>query len=161
MTDHVDGVLDQWAHERPDLDVSPMAVAGRVSRVARLFAAETARTFSAHGLDHASFDVLATLRRAGPPYALSPTALTRSSMVTSGAISQRLDRLEARGLVVRRPRPTDGRGTDVALTDEGRALVDRALPDHLATQERLLAALSGEQRGELAALLRELLVSLE
>ncbi|WP_022928100.1 MarR family winged helix-turn-helix transcriptional regulator [Patulibacter americanus] len=161
MTDHVAGVLDQWARERPDLDVSPMAVVGRVSRVSRRFAAETARTFAQHGLDHASFDVLATLRRAGPPYALSPTALTRSSMVTSGAISQRLDRLEARGLVVRRPRPTDGRGTDVALTDEGKALVDRALPDHLATEERLLAALSDEQRAELATLLSALLVSLE
>ena len=161
MTDHVDEVLKQWARERPDLDVSPMAVIGRLSRVSQLLAVELGRTFADHDLDHPSFDVLATLRRSGPPYALSPTALMRSSMVTSGAISQRLGRLEARGLVERTPRPTDGRGTDVRLTDQGRALVDQALPDHVATEQRLLAALTDRQCTDLANLLRELLQSLD
>ncbi|HYY09822.1 MAG TPA: MarR family transcriptional regulator, partial [Kineosporiaceae bacterium] len=102
------------------------------------------------------FDVLATLRRSGAPYALTAGDLMRSAMVTSGAITQRLDRLEARGWVRRGPHPGDGRVVLVTLTDDGRSLVDRVLPDHLATEERLLAALSPEQRTTLAALLRTL-----
>ena len=95
--DHVDRVLAQWARQRPDLDVSPMAVIGRLSRATRLIDAELRRTFAAHGLDAASFDVLATLRRSDPPHRLTPAALMRSAMVTSGAVTQRLDRLEERG----------------------------------------------------------------
>ncbi|GGP44020.1 MarR family winged helix-turn-helix transcriptional regulator [Streptomyces melanogenes] len=160
MTDHVDLLLAQWGERRPDLDVSPMAVIGRLKRLSRLIEAELRRTFAEHGLDPASFDVLATLRRSAPPHLLTPAELMRSAMVTSGAVSQRLDRLEARGLVTRSPSPSDGRVVEVALTAEGRALVDRALPDHLATEERLLAALGTDRRDALADTLRELLESL-
>ncbi|MEV6549119.1 MarR family transcriptional regulator [Streptomyces sp. NPDC051597] len=160
MTDHVDLLLAQWGERRPDLDVSPMAVIGRLKRLSRLIETELRRTFAEHGLDPASFDVLATLRRSAPPHLLTPAELMRSAMVTSGAVSQRLDKLEERGLVTRSPSPTDGRVVQVALTPEGRALIDRALPDHLATEERLLAALAPDRRDALADTLRELLESL-
>lgn len=160
MADHVDLVLKQWDAQRPDLDVSPMAVIGRLSRAHRLIDAELGRTFAKHGLDRASFDVLATLRRSDPPHRLTPTGLMRASMVTSGAITQRLDRLEARGLVARTPSESDGRGVQVELTDEGRALIDRALPDHVDNETRVLGALTGPQREELAGTLRTLLESL-
>jgi DNA-binding MarR family transcriptional regulator len=160
MADHVDRVLEQWHAERPDLDVSPMAVIGRLSRLSALVDAELRRTFARHGLDRASFDVLATLRRSGPPYRLTPTELMRSAMVTSGAITQRLDKLEARGLVKRSPDEADGRGVRVELTGDGGELIDRALPDHVATEHRILAALDGDQREELATTLRTLLESL-
>lgn len=160
MADHVDLVLRQWGAQRPDLDVSPMAVIGRMSRSSRLIGAELSRTFAAHGLDSASFDVLATLRRSGPGQPLTPAGLMRSAMVTSGAVTQRLDRLEARGLVTRTPSGSDGRVVHVELTEEGRALIDRALPDHLATENRVLAALSDAERRTLACTLRGLLESL-
>jgi uncharacterized protein (TIGR03083 family) len=136
VTDHVDRVLEQWAEQRPDLDVSPMAIIGRLSRLSRLISAELTRTFSAHELDSASFDVLATLRRNGR--SLTPAELMKSAMVTSGAITQRLDRLQSRGLVSRTPSEKDGRVVHVALTEEGRELIDRALPDHVETERRLL-----------------------
>lgn len=158
--DHVDVVLGQWQTERPDLDVSPMAVIGRLSIASRLIDAHLSRTFAAHGLDAASFDVLATLRRAGPPYQLSPTQLTRAAMITTGAVSQRLDRLEARSLVTREPSSSDGRGVQVTLTPAGRDLIDQTLPDHLQTEHRLLAALSPRQRAVLAETLQQLLRSI-
>ncbi len=160
MADHVDRVLEQWGAQRPDLDASPMAVIGRLSRVSRLISTELLRTCSAHGLDAASFDVLATLRRNDPPHRLTPAELMRSAMVTSGAITQRLDRLQARGLVTRTPSNSDGRVVHVALTDDGRALIDQALPDHVDTENRLLAALTKTQRDTLADILRNLLESL-
>jgi DNA-binding MarR family transcriptional regulator len=160
MADHVDRVLEQWHAERPDLDVSPMAVIGRLSRLSALVDAELRRTFARHDLDRATFDVLATLRRSGPPYRLTPTELMRSAMVTSGAITQRLDKMEARGLVKRTPDETDGRGVRVELTEDGGELIDRALPDHVATEHRILAALGGDERAKLAATLRTLLESL-
>lgn len=160
MTDHVDRVLEQWGAERPDLDVSPMAVLGRLARLGRLVDAEQRRTFAAHGLDPASFDVLATLRRSNPPHGLTAAELMVAAMVTSGAITQRLDRLEARGLVTRTPGERDRRVVLVSLTEEGRTLIDEALPDHVATQRRLLAALSDSERDSLAATFRTLLESL-
>ncbi len=159
MADHVDRVLEQWGAQRPDLDVSPMAVIGRLSRSSQLISAELRRTFGEHGLDAASFDVLATLRRSGPR-CLTPAELMRTAMVTSGAITQRLDRLEVCGLVTRTPSATDGRVVNVALTDDGRALIDAALPDHIATENRLLAALTEAERAALADMLRHLLESL-
>jgi DNA-binding MarR family transcriptional regulator len=161
VADHVDLVLAQWHARRPDLDVSPMAVLGRLNRFARLVEAAQRETFAGHGLDRASFDVLATLRRSDPPHCLTPTELMRSSMVTSGAITQRLDRLEARGLVSRKPSESDGRGVVVSLTEEGQRLVDAALPDHIATGNRLLAALDPDARAALADTLRTLLESFE
>ncbi|CAN5427436.1 MarR family transcriptional regulator [soil metagenome] len=160
MPDHVDRVLEQWAEQRPDLDVSPMAVIGRLSRLSLLIGAELRRTFGEHGLDPASFDVLATLRRSGPVHRLTPAELMRTAMVTSGAITQRLDRLQARGLVTRTPSESDGRVLYITLTDEGRALIDRALPAHVETEQRLLSALTRRQRDGLADALRNLLESL-
>ena len=159
MGDHVDEVLAQWAAVRPDLDASPMGVIGRLSRLSRLIDGELGRTFATHELDRASFDVLATLRRNDRP--LTPADLMRSSMITSGAVTQRLDRLAARGLVTRTPSATDGRVVHVSLTENGRELIDRALPDHVATEHRLLAALNPEERADLATTLRNLLESLE
>ncbi len=159
MGDHLDMVLEQWAKVRPDLDASPMGVIGRLSRLARVVDTELHRTFSEHDLDRPSFDVLATLRRNDRP--LTPAELMRSSMITSGAVTQRVDRLAARGLVARTPSPTDGRVVHVSLTEEGRALIDRALPDHVANEHRILAALNTEDRDALADLLRRLLTSLE
>jgi DNA-binding MarR family transcriptional regulator len=161
VADHVDLVLEQWAAQRPDLDVSPMAVIGRLSRITLLITAELRRTFAEHGLDAASFDVLATLRRSDPPHQLTPTELMRSAMVTSGAITQRLDKLEGRGLVARSSNASDGRGVLVALTEEGRKVIDAALPDHLATETRLLAGLPESERAALAKTLRTLLESLD
>ncbi|MFZ4895453.1 MarR family winged helix-turn-helix transcriptional regulator [Plantibacter sp. Mn2098] len=156
MSDAVSGVeeiLAQWARERPDLDVSPMAVIGRLTRAASIVEAELADTFAANGLDAASFDVLATLLRSGAPHELSPKALSASAMVTSSAIAQRVNKLEDAGLVVRRRSETDGRGTVVALAEAGRRLVEQALPDHLATERRLLADLSPADQTVLAELL--------
>jgi DNA-binding MarR family transcriptional regulator len=159
MADHLDSVLAQWAEVRPDLDASPMGVIGRLSRLSRLIDAELRATFATHDLDPASFDVLATLRRNARD--LTPAELMRSSMVTSGAITQRLDRLESRGLVSRRPSATDGRVVHVSLTPAGLALIDRALPDHVATEHRLLASMSGEERAALATVFRNWLAALE
>ncbi|WP_308123624.1 MarR family winged helix-turn-helix transcriptional regulator [Modestobacter marinus] len=158
--DAVDLILQQWARERPDLDCSPMGVIGRVSQLQReVFLAQRA-TFARHGLDAPSFDVLAALRRAGPPYQLTPTALMRTALVTSGAITQRLDRLEEKGLITRCRSEADGRAVVVSLTDAGRTALDRALPDHLETERGMLAGLSAADREQLAGLLRRWLVSL-
>lgn len=160
MADHVDLVLDQWREQRPDLDASPMAVLGRLSRLALLIDGELRRNFANHDLDRASFDVLATLRRSNAEHSLTPAGLMRSSMVTSGAITQRLDRLEARGLVKRSPSETDGRGVLVTLTPAGLELIDKVLPTHIATENRLLEGLSSAERDALADTLRTLLESL-
>ena len=158
--DAMDVILDQWARERPDLDCSPMGVIGRISQLQReVFLAQRA-TFARHGLDAASFDVLAALRRAGEPYQLTPTALMRTALVTSGAITQRLDRLEEKRLITRGRSDADGRAVVVTLTDEGRAAVETALPDHLETERGMLAALSEDERAQLAGLLRRWLVAL-
>jgi len=158
--DSVDLILEQWARERPDLDCSPMGVIGRISQLQREVHLAQRATFARHGLDAPSFDVLAALRRAGPPYQLTPTALMRTALVTSGAITQRLDRLEERGLITRTRSESDGRGVVVTLTGAGRAALDAALPDHLETERRLLAGLSGAELDQLAALLRRFLVTL-
>ncbi len=134
-----------------------MGVIGRLTRLTRVLEGELRKTFARHDLDRSSFDVLATLRRAGT---LTPADLMRSAMITSGAVTQRLDRLEQRGLVVRLPDETNGRRVLVDLTAEGRELIDRALPDHVDTEHRLLSAVSAEERDELAVLLRNLLQSL-
>jgi DNA-binding MarR family transcriptional regulator len=158
--DAMDVILEQWARERPDLDCSPMGVIGRISQLQReVFLAQRA-TFARHGLDAPSFDVLAALRRAGPPYQLTPTALMRMALVTSGAITQRLDRLEEKGLITRGRSDADGRAVVVTLTEAGRTALDTALPDHLETEHGMLAALSEEEREQLAGLLRRWLVGL-
>lgn len=154
-------MLEQWANVRPDLDASPMGIVGRLSRLSRLIDVRLRETFREHGLDGATFDVLATLRRSGPDQRLTPADLMRSSMITSGAVTQRLDRLEQKGLVARTPHESDGRGVYVTLTDAGRELVDETLPDHLATEEAILAELDDDERARFTGTLRTLLESLE
>ncbi|MBT2386748.1 MarR family winged helix-turn-helix transcriptional regulator [Streptomyces sp. ISL-11] len=160
MSDHVDKILAQWAEQAPDLDASPMAVIGRIKRLARIVEGELRTAYSGHGLDAAAFDVLATLRRSPAPHHLTPAELMRSSMVTSGAVSQRLERLEERGLITRTRSEDDGRSVRVALTDAGRDLVGKALVDNVATQDRLLSGLTPAQRDRVARDLRRLLESL-
>jgi DNA-binding MarR family transcriptional regulator len=158
--DSVDLILQQWQRERPDLDCSPMGIIGRITQLQREVHLAQRTTFARHDLDAPAFDVLAALRRAGPPYQLTPTDLMRTALVTSGAITQRLDRLEERGLITRTRSASDGRGVVVTLTDAGRAALDAALPDHLETERRLLAGLSDVEQGQLAELLRRFLVTL-
>jgi DNA-binding MarR family transcriptional regulator len=158
-TDAVDRITAQWRRERPDLDSPPMEVIGRITRVSALIQRELEGVFALHGLTAGDFDVLATLRRSGAP--LTPSALSHSAMVTTGGMTKRLDRLEARGLIRRQPDPNDRRGRLIALTDEGRALIDRAVEAHLENEERLLADLPAAKREQLVALLRELLITLD
>ncbi|GAA4636965.1 MarR family transcriptional regulator [Actinoallomurus vinaceus] len=160
MADAVDRILDQWRSERPDVDVWPMGVIGRLNRLSRILDRELKEFFSGHGLEHWEFDVLATLRRSGPPYELTAGALNRAAMVTSGAITNRIDRLSARGLVERVPDEEDRRSVRVRLTDGGRALVDEVVGLHVANEVRLLGALAPDDRDRLADLLRGLLESL-
>ncbi|MCB2176834.1 MAG: MarR family transcriptional regulator [Actinomycetales bacterium] len=156
MTDEVDRIIDAWRRERPDLDVAPLAVLSRISRLARHLDLARGRAFSGHGLEQWEFDVLSALRRAGEPYELSPGVLVTQTLVTSGTMTNRIDRLEARGLVVRRPAPADRRGVLVRLTEPGRAAVDAALADLLDVERALLAALPEPDRARLADLLRVL-----
>jgi DNA-binding MarR family transcriptional regulator len=160
IEDAVDQILEQWARERPDLDCSPMGVIGRITQLQREVYLAQRATFARHGLDAPSFDVLAALRRSGEPYQLTPTALMRTALVTSGAITQRLDRLEEKGLITRERSLDDGRAVVVTLTAAGKAALDAALPDHLGTERQLLDGLPEADRVQLAALLRRLLVAL-
>jgi DNA-binding MarR family transcriptional regulator len=151
--DHVDSILNQWARERPDLDTSPMAVIGRLSRAAATVEARLAANYARHGIDAATFDVLATLVRQGEPHEMTPAHLAADAMITTSAVAQRLNRLESRGLIIRRADPSDGRGKLVRLTPAGKETVNRALPDHLATEAALLSPLDKGQRDTLAHLL--------
>ncbi|MER6943950.1 MarR family transcriptional regulator [Nonomuraea sp. NPDC000554] len=160
MSDAVDELLAQWARERPDLDVWPMGVVGRISRLARLMERELNGFFAAHGLGPAEFDVLATLRRSGPPYELTAGALLKSSMVTSGAITNRVDRLEGKGLVERLQSAEDRRSVPVRLTPRGLELVDELVALHVENEARLLAALDRADCDQLSGTLRRLLESL-
>lgn len=161
VTDHVDRVLAQWAEARPDLDLSPAEVVARLGRVTAYVDAGLNRRLEEFGLRRASWDVLASLRRSGPPHRLSPTQLYLAHMRSSGAMTHRLARLERAGLVRRVPDPNDARGMLVELTGRGRRLVDRVAPEHLANERALLAALTEEEQATLAALLRKLLVAFE
>jgi DNA-binding MarR family transcriptional regulator len=158
MRDSVDRVLEQWRSERPDVDPTPMGVVGRVQRASRRLDRALSAHFAGHGLQLWEFDVLATLRRAGP---LTPGGLVESSMVTSGAMTNRLDRLAARDLVTRETDPANRRSVVVSLTDRGRELVDALLAEHIRNEERLLAPLSAREQTQLADLLRKLLTGLD
>ena len=159
--DEVDDLVAAWQAERPDLDVRPMQVLSRISRLARHLDRERRSAFTAHGLESWEFDVLAALRRQGPPYELSPGALLRATLVTSGTMTNRIDRLEQAGLVHRRPDPQDKRGVLVTLTAAGESRVDAALADLLAAERVLLAGLPEASRHTLAGLLRILLAPLD
>ena len=159
-TDDLDSVLEQWQRERPDLDHAPIGIVGRISRLARELEVRMEPTYREHGLEGGWYDVLATLRRSGPPYQLRPSELTGTVMLTSSGTTKRLDRLEQAGLIARSPDPDDRRGTLITLTDAGRELIDTLTAAHLANERRILAGLSeGEQR-RLADLLRKLQLGL-
>jgi DNA-binding MarR family transcriptional regulator len=153
----VDRIIDQWADARPDLETSAMAVFGRIFRLARIAGDRVEKAYAAYGIGRPEFDVLATLRRTGEPYRLSPGALAASMMLSSGGTTARLDRLEKLALVERRPSPSDRRGVLVQLTDRGFEVVDQAVAAGLAEQQRLLAHLTPAQRKQLDDLLREAL----
>lgn len=161
MADEVDAIVAAWRSESPGLDVSPMEVLSRVSRLARHLDLARREAFAAHDLEVWAFDVLAALRREGSPYELSPGDLTRQTLSTSATMTNRLDRLEAQGLVERQPNAADRRGVRVRLTAEGTARVGAALADLLAFERGLLAGLGPSDRDQLADSLRRLLVSFE
>ena len=152
--DEVDRIVLAWQRERPDLDVQPLAVLSRVSRLARHLDLARRSAFERHHLETWEFDVLAALRRAGAPYELSPGLLLARTMVTSGTMTNRIDRLEVRGLVTRRPDPDDRRGVVVTLTPDGRTHVDAALSDLLEQERTILAELRPSEVQRLADLLR-------
>lgn len=159
--DRVDVILAQWRRERPDLDTGPMGLIGRIRRVAAHLSRGMEKTFAAHGLNGASFDVLATLRRSGPPYALCPGDLLATMMITSGTMTNRIDQLEKAGLVARSHNPEDRRSVIISLTDKGFATIDAAVTAHVATQQRLVAALSAEERALLDTVLGKYMAGFE
>jgi DNA-binding MarR family transcriptional regulator len=156
--DEVDDLVAAWHTQRPDLDVEPLQVLSRVSRLARHLDIARRSAFASHDLESWEFDVLSALRRAGPPFQLTPGALLRATLVTSGTMTNRIDRLAASGFVRREPDPKDRRGVLVTLTEEGESVVDAALADLLDSERELLASLDRGQRQLLADLLRTLLV---
>lgn len=158
MEDEVDRLVVAWRAERPDLAIEPLHVLSRVSRLARHLDRARRAVFAAHGLESWEFDVLTALRRAGKPYQLSPGRLLNATLVTSGTMTNRIDRLAAAGLVQRHPDPQDKRGVQVRLTDDGRTRVDAAFADLLDRERDLLRALSPAEQHRLAVLLRTLLV---
>jgi DNA-binding MarR family transcriptional regulator len=157
LTDEVDELVAQWKAQRPDLDTEPLQVLSRVSRLARHLDIARRSAFASQGLQPWEFDVLSALRRVGPPFQLTPGALLRATLVTSGTMTNRIDRLAAAGLVRREPDPRDRRGVLVTLTGHGKAAVDAALAGLLDQERKLLASLDGPQREVLAGLLRSLL----
>jgi DNA-binding MarR family transcriptional regulator len=153
--DHVAGILEQWRRERPDLDVSPIGVIGRLHRVALRLTEELVAVYAEFGLREGEFDVLATLRRQGAPYSLTAGDIAHQTMVTTGAITKRVDRCEAAGWVRREVDPRDGRGRVVTLTAAGRQVIDKAVTAHVANEHRLLAGLSAKDRAALARILAD------
>ncbi len=159
--DEVDRLVEAWQRERPDLDVAPMQVLSRVSRLARHLDRHRSAAFATHQLESWEFDVLAALRRAGEPYQLSPGQLIRETSVTSGTMTNRVDRLAARALVSRANHPGDRRGVVVTLTPAGKEHVDATLSDLLAAEEQILLSCTAEQRHELISLLRQVIAPYE
>lgn len=160
-TDSIEVLLAEWRRERPDLDPSPFAIFGRIWRLSANFLGDAEKWLAPVGLSFESFSVIVTLRRSGPPYELNPTTLYRESLLSSGAITNRIDRVEAEGLVKRLPDPKDRRGTIVRLTAKGCALADRAIKLHFAALAEELSGIDRAERDQLATLLSKLLVSVE
>lgn len=149
---------EQWARERPDLDTGPMILLGRLAEAALVVSRDRLNpAFAEFGLQPGEFDVLATLRRSGSPYALTPTELYEAAMISSGSMTNRIDRLEKAGLVARKPNPADRRGTLVALTTDGLALIETAVDAHVANQHAIVAGLTLEEQELLSRLLKKLL----
>lgn len=159
--DDVSRILAQWRRERPDLDVEPMGLLGRMNRLHGHLSRAVEKVLAAHGLNGASFDVLATLRRSGPPFRLSPGDLLATAMVTSGTMTNRIDQLEKAGLIERIANPQDGRSVLIALTEKGFGLVEETVGDHVANQHRLVENLTPEERRALDGLLSRFLAAFE
>lgn len=159
--DSIDELVEAWERERPDLESWPFAIFGRIWRLSASLVGDAERWLAPIGLTFESFSVIVTLRRGGPPFEMNPTALYRESLLSSGAITNRIDRVEAQGLVKRLPDPNDRRGTIVRLTPKGRALADRAIRLHFEALAASLSGLSRAERSQLAALLGKLLLSVE
>lgn len=159
--DKIDKIIKQWNIERPDLDVAPMETIGRINRLNQHLMRRMEETWTSHELTPAAFDVLATLRRAGEPYSLSPSDLLSSTMVTSGTMTHRIDQLEKAGLVERQRNPEDGRGFLICLTAKGRTVIDKAVSDHVVTQASLVKGIKPKQQARLNELLRLLLQEFE
>ncbi|MGO4256892.1 MarR family winged helix-turn-helix transcriptional regulator [Marmoricola sp. RAF53] len=155
--DEVDELVEAWNRERADLDLAPVEVFSRISRLARLLDLARREAFTAQEIEPYEFDVLAALRRTGTPYRLSPGQLLRETMVTSGTMTNRIDRLSERGLVERSPDPHDRRGVLVGLTTAGKRTVDAAFESLIASERELLAELSASERGQLTGLLKRLM----
>ncbi len=160
MGDSVDRVLEQWHAERPDIDPSPMGVIGRISRASVTFDRALRDNFAEYGLQRWEFDIIGTLLRSGPPYRLTAGRLTDCTMVTSGAITNRIDRLVGRGLVDRATDPDNRRSVLISLTRAGRDLANEVVAHHAAYEAELLEPLTGRERDQLAGLLRKLLTGL-
>lgn len=159
--DRVSRIQEEWLRERPDLDVTPQGVIGRLHRVGARLTEELVAVYGEHGLAEGDFDVLATLRRAGAPYERTPGELAEHTMITTGGMTKRLDRLERAGLVTRRAAEADGRGRIVALTDRGRETIDAAVTDHLANERRLVDLLGPRDAAALERILTRWLARLE
>ncbi|MGO4447396.1 MarR family winged helix-turn-helix transcriptional regulator [Phyllobacterium sp. TAF24] len=159
--DRADMAVEQWGRERPDLPALPMEVFGRLSDASeRVLRDHMNPLFAQAGLQPGEFDVLATLRRSGEPYLLSPTRLYEAAMISSGGMTNRLDRLERAGFVERRPDPSDRRGKLIALTDAGKRVIDETIGRHVANEERILSALTPDEQQTLNTLLRKLIAAL-
>lgn len=159
--DPVDAIVEQWGAVRPDLDTAAMEVFGRIFRLSRAMGDRMEKAYASYGISRGEFDVLATLRRAGEPYTLSPRELSATLMLTTGGMTGRLDKLERAGLLRRSPDPHDRRGLQVTLTEKGLALIDEAVGSGLAAQTAALSGLDAEEAGQLAGLLRKLLTTTE
>ncbi|WP_405145963.1 MarR family transcriptional regulator [Sphaerisporangium sp. NBC_01403] len=159
--DHVARIQQAWARERPDVDVRPQGVIGRLHRVADHLTEQLCVVYRRYGLGEGEFDVLATLRRAGEPFERAPGELAAFTMVTTGAMTKRIDRLERDGLVTRRPSTSDRRARVVALTDAGRELIDQAFSEHMRNERRLLDHLTPEEAAQLESLLTTWLACFE
>jgi DNA-binding MarR family transcriptional regulator len=159
--DSIDHIRAQWKIARPDLDTRPMETIGRILRIQFIAGMRIKRVLQQHGIDWGGFDVLATLRRSGTPYRMTPTGLYRELVLTSGAMTNRLDVLERAGLVERQPDPNDRRGTLIQLTQKGKVVLDRAMEAHLQGEAEMAAHLSKEEQKSLADLLKKLLIEME
>jgi DNA-binding MarR family transcriptional regulator len=157
--DPIDVILEQWRQERPDLDLTPMNVFGRIAVLARMLEARTERVFARHGLRQGEFDVLSALRRSGPPYTLTPSELSATLMMSRAGMTNRLDRLESAGLVERTLDPADRRSFRITLTGQGHALIDAAMTDHADTLRSLIGAVDGQELAALSEGLRKLLAA--
>ena len=159
--DRIERLVGQWAAERPDLDLETMDLVARLTRVAQLINGRIDEFAASFGVHRGEGDVLFALRRSGPPYRLSPTRLAGALLITSGTMTNRLDRLEQRGLIKRLPNPNDRRGLDIELSAEGRRLVDEAIVAHVANERQMLSVLSKRDRADLIRITRKLIDHLE